>query len=139
MPTTNRFFLAGAAAVVATLAFPLAVQAQGSAMPPMKKDGAAQYVCGGIGSDESSAMRAAMKDHPLSLLFARADGACLSEADVMVKGAGGATALSMKATGPVCLIDLPAGKYTVSATSGGVTKSQEVNVGAGSKTADFRF
>ena len=40
------------------------------------------YVCGGIGSDESTAMRAAMKDHPLSLLFARADGAYLADVAV---------------------------------------------------------
>jgi len=45
------------------------------AMPPMRGDGAARYLCGGIGSDESAAFRAAMKEHPLALLFARADGA----------------------------------------------------------------
>ena len=51
------------------------IAAAQSATPAMRGDGAARYVCGGIGSDESTAMRAAMKDHPLSLLFARADGA----------------------------------------------------------------
>jgi hypothetical protein len=45
----------------------------------------------------------------------------------------------MRATGPVCLVDLPAGRYTVEAASEGVTKSQTVTLGAGSKTADFRF
>ena len=35
------------------------------------------HVCGGIGSDESVAIRAQIKDHPLSLLFARPDGAYL--------------------------------------------------------------
>ena len=46
----------------------MAAQAQG-AMPSWQGAGAARYVCGGIGSDESTAMRAAMKDHPLALLF----------------------------------------------------------------------
>lgn len=60
-------------------------QAQ-SAMPAWKGEGATRYVCGGIGSDESNAMRAAMKEHPLALLFARADGAYLADLQVEIKG-----------------------------------------------------
>jgi hypothetical protein len=105
----------------------------------MSEDGGAQYVCGGVGSDESVAMRAAMKDHPLSLLFARASGAYLADVAVTVKDAGGTTALAMRASGPVCLVDLPAGRYTVEAESEGVLKTQVVMLGSGSKTADFRF
>jgi len=122
----------------ACLAAPWAAQAQ-SAMPAMKSQGAAQYVCGGIGSDESTAMRAAMKDHPLALLFARAGGAYLANVDVTVMDDKGGTALAMRASGPVCLVDLPAGRYTIQATSNGATKSETVTVGSGSKTADFRF
>lgn len=108
-------------------------------MPPMRGEGAARYVCGGIGSDESTAMRAAMKDHPLSLLFARADGAYLADAAVVIQGAGNAPALSFRANGPVCLVDLPAGRYTVQATVEGMSKKQEVTLGSGARTADFRF
>jgi hypothetical protein len=40
----------------------------------------------------------------------------------------------------VCLIDLPAGRYVIDATTaGGDTKSQTVTIGSGSKTASFRF
>jgi hypothetical protein len=127
-----------AALACACLAAPWAAQAQ-SAMPAMKSQGVAQYMCGGIGSDESTAMRAAMKDHPLALLFARAGGEYLANVDVTVTDAKGGTALSMLATGPVCLVDLPAGRYTVQATINGMTKSETVTVGSGSKTADFRF
>ena len=108
-------------------------------MPAMKVQGAARYACGGIGSDESDAMRAAMKDHPLSLLFARTSGEYLANVDVTIKAAGGDTALAMRAAGPVCLIDLPAGRYTVEASTEGMTKSHTVTVGRGSQTADFRF
>jgi len=80
-----------------------------------------------------------MKDHPLALLFARSSGAYLADVDVMVKDAKGGTALAMRASGPVCLVDLPAGRYTVEAASEGVTKTQVVTLGGGSKTADFRF
>ncbi|MGJ7511789.1 carboxypeptidase regulatory-like domain-containing protein [Variovorax sp. GT1P44] len=107
--------------------------------PAMKSDGSATYRCGGIGSDESVAMRAEMKDHPLSLLFARAGGAYLADVAVTVKDSAGATALVMNANGPVCLVNLPPGRYTVEAASDGVTKTQVVTLGGGSKTADFRF
>jgi hypothetical protein len=136
MPARFQSFLRGAV-VCACAAVPWMAQAQ--ALPAMKAEGAARYACGGIGSDESTAMRAAMKDHPLSLLFARADGAYLAEVAVTIKQAAGPTALAMRASGPVCLIDLPAGRYTIEAATEGMTKSQSVTVGGGPKTADFRF
>lgn len=118
----------------------VAAHAQGGAMPAWKGEGATRYVCGGIGSDESTAIRAAMKDHPLALLFARDDGAYLADLQVEIKGADGASALSLRASGPVCLIDIPAGRYTIEATTQkGESKRQTVTVGSGSKTASFRF
>jgi hypothetical protein len=138
MHASFRTFGWRTALACACLAAPWAAQAQ-SAMPAMKSQGAVQYVCGGIGSDESTAMRAAMKDHPLSLLFARASGEYLANVDVTVMDGKGGAALSMRASGPVCLVDLPPGRYTVQATSNGTTKSETVTVGSGSKTADFRF
>ncbi|MBO9516218.1 MAG: carboxypeptidase regulatory-like domain-containing protein [Variovorax sp.] len=132
--------LARAAAVCACVLAPWAAPAQTPVLAPsMKTMGAARYVCGGVGAEESNAMRAAMKDHPLSLLFARASGAYLADVDVTVKDAQGGTALAMRADGPVCLVDLPAGRYTVEAASEGVSKTQVVSLGEGSKVADFRF
>ncbi|MBS0426474.1 MAG: carboxypeptidase regulatory-like domain-containing protein [Proteobacteria bacterium] len=118
-------------------AAPAAPMATGG-MPRMRGEGNARYVCGGIGSDESTAMRAAMKDHPLSLLFARPDGAYLANVEVDIKGDSG-SALRLRANGPVCLIDLPAGKYTVDASTEGRSKSQSVTLGGGPRTLDFRF
>ncbi len=113
------------------------VQAQG-AVPEMRSEGPVRYACGGIGVDESTAMRAAMKSHPLSLLFARADGAYLADVAVTLTGAAGAP-VSLRAGGPVCLLNLPAGNYTVEAASEGVRKRQTVTVGGAPKTLDFRF
>ncbi len=114
-------------------------QAQTAALPAMQSQGDARYVCGGIGSNESTAMRAAMKQYPLSLLFAQPGGDYLADVDVAIRQADGATVLAMRAAGPVCLVDLPAGKYRVEAASGGVRKSQAVSVGGAPATADFRF
>ena len=100
---------------------------------------AARHRWGGVGSDDSLAMRAQMKEHPLSLLFARPGGAYLADIDVNIQGPANVPPLNFRADGPVCLIDLPAGNYTVVASSGGVTKKESVTVGAGAKTVDFRF
>ena len=132
--------LLAAACVAGT--FAAHAQQPPSAMPPWQGIGNARYVCGGIGSDESIAMRAAMKSHPLALLFARADGAYLATRNVAIKGGdtNASAAMAFTATGPVCLIDLPAGRYVIDvSTSTGETKSQTVTVGGAPKTADFRF
>ena len=76
---------------------------------------------------------------PLSLLFARKDNAYLADVSVEIRGADGAPSVSLRADGPVCLIDLPAGRYDVQATSGGATQKQAVTVDRTPKTADFRF
>jgi hypothetical protein len=127
------------AVVCACALGPWLAKAQTAVVPAEVPAAAAQYRCGGIGTDESVAMRAAMKDYPLSLLFARASGAYLADVAVTVKDSSGATALAMQANGPVCLVDLPPGRYSVEAALGGVTKTQVVTLGGGSKTADFRF
>ena len=126
-----------ALATAFTLAASVPVQAQG--MPPMQSQGVVKFVCGGIGSDESAAMRAGMKSHPLSLLFARADGAYLAEVGVTVTDAVGKEVLKTRANGPLCLIDLPAGKYTVEADDAGTSKKHAVTIGGTPVTADFRF
>ena len=109
-----------------------------SALPAWKTSGELQYSCGGIGVDESTAMRAAMKNYPLALLFAAKNGDYL--ADVKVDIASGGKNMQMTASGPVCLLKLPAGDYTVKATAeGGATQSEKVQVGKGAKTLDFRF
>ena len=136
MQTTT---LRAAAVALCLGATALAHAQSGTGLPPMKTQGAASYVCGGIGSDESTAFRGAMKSHPLALLFARPGGDYLANVQVDIKAASGASVLSMTAGGPVCLVDLPAGRYTIAATSDGTTKNETVTVGGGSKTADFRF
>ncbi len=110
-----------------------------SEVPASNASVASRYRCGGVGADDSDAIRAQMKEHPLSLLFARPGGAYLADIEVTIQGPAEMQPLNFRANGPVCLIDLPAGNYTVHATSGGVTKKEIVIVGTGPKTVDFRF
>lgn len=86
-------------------------------------------------------MRAAMKDYPLSLLFARADGAYEASIDVRItpQGGGSGQAMAFKAGGPVCLLQLPAGSYQVQVQGAGQSHSRTVKVGGAPQSLDFRF
>ena len=144
--TTAALCVLAAAAVQAQPAPPVTMPAEKvsprivpSEVPAANASVASRYRCGGVGSDDSDAIRAQMKEHPLSLLFARPGGSYLADIEVSIQGPANVQPLNFRANGPVCLIDLPAGNYTVHATSGGVTKKESIIVGAGPKTLDFRF
>lgn len=108
-------------------------------VPAFQTTGNVRYSCGGIGSDESTAMRSEMKNYPLSLLFARKDGEYLANMAVEIQGKNGSP-IQFKASGPICLINLPAGSYTVkAATHGGTYQTKSVEVGRNSQSLDFRY
>ena len=124
-----------ALAACAWLGLPARAQGQ---IPEMQESGALHYSCGGIGEDESTAMRAAMKNYPLSLLFAEKSGAYLANVtvDIRAKQASG----QFTAEGPICLIKLPAGSYKITATTkGGSSQTQSVQIGKTPRQLDFRY
>lgn len=53
-----------AAMALGTLAFAGVLSTAQAALPPVQQQGSVQYVSGGIGLDESEAMKAAAKDYP---------------------------------------------------------------------------
>ena len=136
----NRYSSLSAAVLCAALLSATGAHAQ---HPALQKAGDLQYVCGGIGIDESTAMRAAMKDYPLSLLFATQSGDYLAKIQVVIEGEKGAQVGQFEAQGPVCLVRLDAGRYTVKASAeGGKTIEHSVKVAPAAtpgKTLDYRF
>ena len=107
-------------------------------IPEMQEAGALSYSCGGIGEDESTAMRAAMKNYPLSLLFAEKSGAYLANVAVDIRSRQ--INSQFTAGGPVCLIKLPAGSYKITATTkDGSSQTQSVQVGKSPRQLDFRY
>lgn len=129
----------GAATVVLSGMAPPVLAQNLPAIPPLQTQGTASFTCGGIGEASSKAMLAARKDYPLSLLFATAAGEYMASVTVTIKDAKGASVLTVPSTGPVCLIKLPDGSYTVDAQAMGKSKSQSVVVGGGPKAIDFSF
>lgn len=132
-----RYF-AGALLIAASSA-PWLALAQQATIPPLQTQGIAKFACGGVGEPASGAMQAARKDFPLSLQFATASGEYMASINLTIKDAKGASVLTVPSTGPICLIKLPDGNYSIDAQAMGKTKSQAVTVGGGPKAIDFSF
>src|SRR5512146_3358400 len=89
-------------------------------LPPEHQQGAVAYRTGGIGEDESRAMREAARQYPLTLEFVSRTGeergGYLADVDVSIKDNHGRQVLQAKAAGPFLLARLPAGQYMVTAS-----------------------
>jgi hypothetical protein len=100
-------------------------------LPPVHHDGQVQYLSGGIGQDESTAMKSVEKQWPLSMEFAETRGGhadYLAGVDVVVRDASGRTALQATTDGPFMLAQLPPGRYTIEASLDGNTKRESVTI-----------
>ncbi|HKY90593.1 MAG TPA: carboxypeptidase-like regulatory domain-containing protein [Nevskiaceae bacterium] len=107
---------------------------QDSALPPVDTQGAIRYLSGGIGADESAAIKAAQSTFPLSITFSSRSGGrdvFLADVPVRIRNASGETILDVTTEGPYLLVDLPAGNYRVSATWQGIEKSSGATIVSG--------
>jgi hypothetical protein len=101
--------------------------------------GDATAVCTGIGKDAREDPR--WSAFPLRVEISGKDGQYLGDAIVEVKGAGLDEELTLRCTGPWVLVDLPAGKYTVTTAAGhdGPMRTATVNVGTSQKRLVMNF
>ena len=99
------------------------------ALPEPSNVGGVPYVTGGIGSDESQALKAQQSKYALSLTFAVSSGgqnAFLASVPVKITDASGTAVLDVTTAGPYLLVDLPPGRYEIITTHAG--KEQRANV-----------
>jgi len=123
-----------AAMAVGSMAFAGILSTVQAGLPPVQRQGAVEYVSGGIGLDESEAMKAAAKDYPLALTFAaQRNGTAdyVANVGVSIQDAQGKSVLQATSEGPYMLVKLPAGRYKVSATYNGAAQEREVSVQGG--------
>jgi len=110
-----------------------AMSASTTALPPEQVQGSVSYLSGGIGLDESNAIKQAASQYPLELEFVRKatpKAEYLSDIKVTIKDHAGKTVLETMSNGPFLLAKLPAGQFTVTAEQGGEAKKRVVHIKA---------
>lgn len=118
------------------LQVPVHAQAEG-ALPAMQKSGTVEYLTGGVGLDESTAIKSASGQWPLSLVFSVQSGGraqFASDVKLEIHDAKGALALDVTATGPYLLARLAPGSYSLRATLAGKTLTRQVQVKKGASS-----
>jgi hypothetical protein len=127
------------AALVAAIGIPRLASSNDSSgnLLQVKSSGNVPYVSGGVGLDERNSLIALSHDDNLRLSFAMQDGHYLGGADVDVKDTNGEEILDAASDGPLFFAKLPAGHYTVEATSMGQTLTRTVNVPARGQTSVY--
>jgi hypothetical protein len=126
----NGKLLIGALALGLALPAAAATMTGGPLPQPVTKNGIT-YLSGGIGRTEAQAMRAEAKHYPLSMTFSMAkDNEFLAKVPVTIKDSTGKTVLDTVSEGPILLVKLPEGKYSVIAEAYGKTYRRTVHVKA---------
>jgi len=101
-----------------------------SSLPAAAQQGSIQFLSGGVGKDESDAIKAAAPHWPLELDFIGGTKDFVADVGVKLLDAKGATVLETSAQGPFMLIRLKPGAYTVQATYAQRTQTHKVTVRA---------
>jgi hypothetical protein len=99
-----------------------------SALPPAQTQNGITYITGGVGQPESTAMKAEGGRHDLMLTFANRRGEFLADVKVNIANRQGETVLDI-VSGPILLVDLPSGRYTVRADVNGDLLARTIDVG----------
>ncbi len=121
-------------AALGVLTMGAALAQDASPLPPVQKSGGVEYLNGGIGLDQSTAMRQMSKRWPLTLEFAVKDqhGADFAaNVQATIRDTNGQSVIQVDSAGPLLMAKLPPGQYTVDATFAGKTLHRRVAVKPG--------
>ncbi len=123
--------ICGGFATLLLLMSPIALAEGDDAFPVVHHSGDISFCSGGIGIDEVRTMKALTANYPLALTFiSRIDNHDTYTApdQVVIVKADGSPVLDIKPDGPMLLIDLPAGKYRITAGSAAQSAEQSVQL-----------
>ena len=131
----NPMFHACAAFVAMLLLNSNAFAKDEAVLPPTQQVGDVTYRSGGIGLDESQAMKAQVGKYSLSVLFIAHMGGkrdvYTSPTHVTLTRSDNTPVLDIEPNGPYLLLNLPAGKYKISASDGQRSRTQAFQILAG--------
>lgn len=114
--------------------------ANGGGLPQIQQQGDVSYVSGGVGLDESKALRSAESQWPLALRFTGPGSDFLADVHVSVIDAHNGEVLKTTSRGPYMLVKLRPGRYTVHAQYKDDEQSKAVTIPAkGTARAAFAW
>ncbi|HSQ80237.1 MAG TPA: carboxypeptidase regulatory-like domain-containing protein [Casimicrobiaceae bacterium] len=108
--------------------------AQATPVPKPVRQGDATYVNGGIGQTEADAIRHMASKWPLEMTFSehhQGRDEFVAGVTLRVAGKNGRTVVDVHDGGPLLLLKLPEGRYTVKAEYDGQVKTKRVDIAAG--------
>ena len=88
-------------------------------LPTIQTEGSIKFIAGGIGSEESSSMKAEAKNWPLLIELSQKDGLksnWITEVNIIITDAKGIPLLNQSNQGPMLLVSLKPGKYMIEGT-----------------------
>ncbi|NYT61136.1 carboxypeptidase regulatory-like domain-containing protein [Alcaligenaceae bacterium] len=134
--TSPGIFLKTSLAASLLIAVSLGMQARAE-LPPVQTQGSTEYLSGGFGQEESSAIKQAMPQFSLALTFAsQIDGkaAYTSDVQVVIRNDNDANVLNVASEGPFLLVRLAPGHYQVFVTHENQTQSRKVSINTSTST-----
>ena len=108
-------------------------------MPEVQTQNGIHYVVGGIGKEQSEAMKVAAHDYDLMLTFATDYGKYLADIGVQIEDMNGNTLLNTVSEGPLFLAKLPVGRYKITASAQGTCRTRVVDIGGERPTKVILF
>jgi len=102
----------------------------GGGLPQIQQQGDVSFVSGGVGLDESRALRRAQSQWPLSLRFTGPNSEYLAGVQVRLVDAHNSEVLNTTSLGPYMLVRLRPGRYTVHAQYKGREQTRAVTIPA---------
>ena len=120
------------AALAATGAFASIPPAYQAHLPPERVQGDVPFITGGRTPEERAAVKRAAQEWPLEIVFYESDASrpkTLENMPVTVTDANGKVVFDGIASGPVMLLKLPKGRYTVTTKWDAWQFSQPVTLG----------
>ncbi len=106
--------------------------------PRVRTAGGIEYFNGGAGEEARAAIAVQTADFPLRLVFSIPGGAYAVADHVDIANASGKV-LGVDAAGPLLVVKVPPGDYTVDVTSNGKSERRPIRVGTNAVTLNWRL
>ena len=103
-------------------------------LPDVQTQNGIQYLTGGIGSEESDAIKADAHNWSMEITFSEIGperARWVADIDFQIQNASNQVILKAVSEGPLVLVKLPKGQYTISAINSGVEVHHQVEVKTG--------